>query len=260
MAAISQDLLKAYYSNKDLSGDEKFVQEVTEAIVSFQKALPHDHPFREDVSTLKRFLIARRFVIADAHTMLDAHVVWRSKTLPIEMSHSLLEDLKLAKYYGYGKDLNGGPAFVVRSGRFNPKGPNARHLETAVHAVVYITEQLLKDTTADSFSVLYDRADFSISENFDLELIKAVNKVMADNYPERLTGAYVFPSGIVLRQLYKIVSPFLDPRTRTKIHMLPSHKDLAQYFDVSTLEECYGGHGTFDPETAYPSVANGKES
>ena len=85
--------------------------------------------------------------------------------------------------------------------------------------------------------------------SWDFELIKGVAKVLSDNYPERLGGAYVYPSGVLLAGLWKIVAPFFDPRTRAKVKMLNSEAQLRDLVPEQFIPKIYGGTDefVFDP-------------
>jgi len=239
-------MLKAYTSGKPVKSDPAFQAALTATLSEFQAALPAEHPFREDLATLERFLIARKFNVDDATGMLNAHVSWRAATLPVKLTDPVRSDLRMGKYYQYGTDLNGNAVIVVRSGLFNKE----RKLDEATSAIIYILESALQQS--ELLSVLYDRENFSIAKNLDIELIKTVAKILGDNYPERLKGVYLYPTGLVFKGIWNMVSPFLDPRTRGKVHMLQNKSDFLKYFDASGMETRYGGTlAPFDGASAY---------
>tara|TARA_B100000795_G_scaffold175296_1_gene132381 strand:+ start:216 stop:590 length:375 start_codon:yes stop_codon:yes gene_type:complete len=51
-------------------------------------------------------------------------------------------------------------------------------------------------------------------------LIKAVVSTLGDNYPERLAAVYMYPAGGLASMVLRIVSPLMDPRTVSKVHLL----------------------------------------
>ena len=57
------------------------------------------------------------------------------------------------------------------------------------------------------------------SDNLDLDLLKAVAKVLSDNSPETMEKALLYPCGLILRGLWQIAKWFFDPVTRSKVAM-----------------------------------------
>jgi hypothetical protein len=60
--------------------------------------------------------------------------------------------------------------------------------------------------------------------------------ILQDYYPERLSCIYVINADWIFKILFKIVSPFLDDRTRHKIVMVNTpNPDLQQHFTQDSL-------------------------
>ena len=92
--------------------------------------------------------------------MIDAHMAWRDANLPVKMTPMIVTELKKGKVEAYGKDIEGRPLIMVRSGKFDPK---VRDLQVAVLAVLYLLEEALKQhPPTTQFIVFYDRTDFSL--------------------------------------------------------------------------------------------------
>jgi hypothetical protein len=229
------------------------VKELKAAEGKLKELMRQDHPLREDSGALHRFLIARRLEVNQAAKMIEAHVTWRAANLPMPMTAEIRQELQKGKYYVHGVDGEERPIIVVRSGRFDPK---ERDLQTAVNSLVFVIEQAVRKLPdgVSQFAVLYDRTGFSVGKNWDFELIKGANRVLSDNYPERLGGAYVYPCGMVLYGLWKIISPVLDPRTRQKIRLVTSNEELLRLVPAQFVPQQYGGESdfVFDPESVPP--------
>ena len=93
-------------------------------------------------------------------------------------------------------------------------------------------------------TIVYDRQDFSMSENLDKPLLKALASLFSDNYPETLNAALVYPCGFLLRGIWAVVQYFFDYKTRQKIHFLGSSDAVGgthpYTYDYDTFVESYG--------------------
>ena len=122
--------------------------------------LGESHPLANDSIALRRFLVARKLQVDDAKAMIEEHVKWRAANLPIPITQPLVHELKKGKIEPYGKDDQGRPVIIVRSGKFDPK---ERDLDVAISSVVYLIEKIVSEhPPGTSFIIFYDRSDFSI--------------------------------------------------------------------------------------------------
>ena len=213
------------------------------------QVLPEGHGL--DSQGMRRFLIARNLVIDGANgarEMVEKHLDWRKATLPVAVTPEVKEELRKGKFFRAGEDAHGNPLIVVRSSRFDPK---ERDLDVAIKAAVHAVEESVAalPNGHGQFSVLYDRTDFSFWRNWDLPFLKGVASIFSNNYPERLHGAYLYPSGSVLPALWKMVSVFFDPRTQAKVTMIKHQSELLQHIPKEHLPKHLGGDAdvSFDP-------------
>jgi len=65
----------------------------------------------------------------------------------------------------------------------------------------------------------------------------------ADNYPERLGHMLIINTPWVFSVIWKIVSPFIDAKTKSKIHIIYGKytEDLLKYIPAESLPKEYGG-------------------
>jgi len=266
------------------------------------------HPGRFDAgdsAMLRRFLVARKLHIDATMEMLEKHAAWREGTLPVNLTEDLVGELRKGKGYPQGVDLRGRQLIVVRSrceqqsqhippffdrrshtsfgwrSNFDPK---VRDLETAIRAVTYLVEKCCETAPASGpqsqFVIFYDRSDFSLSKNLDREMIKGVVSTLSDNYPERLGAVYIYPAGPIVNVVFKVISPFMDPRrvhapcvhlgrrparvrpavplnctgepfprhgrTRAKVHVVTSDAMLATLIPKEHIPQRYGGTSSFE--------------
>lgn len=223
--------------------------EEKQKISQLRKLLKDEHKKRWPVSqedmTLYRFLQARKWIVNDALEMLENHLQWRSETYPIPKSRWVNDPFFKAGscLIGSGLDSGGRPILVMKSGRF----PVAkRNLEDCVAGfVALMTEMGNIYGLHTRFTVLYDRQDFVKKDNLDLDLLKAIAKILSDNNPEAMERACVYPCGVLLRGLWQIVKWFFDPVTRNKISMLGSPEAFKDYVPSDQLMDDMGGSSGF---------------
>ena len=224
-------------------------EEQREKLVQLRDLIPIESKIRWPVAsedmTLYRFLQARKWVVKDAWPMLEDHLVWRKNTYPIHKSRWTNDPFFKSGscLLGSGVDTGGRPILVMKSGRF----PVAqRNLEDCVAGfVALMTEMANIYGLHTRFTVLYDRQDFVKSDNLDIDLLKAIAKVLSDNKPETMERACVYPCGIVLRGLWQIVKWFFDPVTRSKISMLGSSEAFRDHVPNDQLMDDMGGSSGF---------------
>ncbi len=238
-------------------------EELAQAEKELQASLGAQHPLSNNSATLRRFLVARKLNISDAVAMIEKNTAWRAETLPVKVTPAVRAELQKGKFYVHGHDAQKRPLMIIRSGKFDPK---TRDLSAAVDSVVQTLESEVNKLDAEvaagtrdsaaSFAVFYDRTGFSVRKNWDLDFLKGIAGTLSDHYPERLGGAYVYPCGMVLAGLWKMISPFFDPRTRAKVKMVTSEAQLRSLVPPEFLPKEYGGTSTyvFDPEAVPPAT------
>ena len=224
-------------------------KEQREKLVKLRNLIPTESktmwPVATKNMTLYRFLQARKWVVEDAWTMLEDHLFWRAETYPIHKSRWMNDPFFTSGscLLGSGVDSGGRPILVMKSGRF----PVAqRNLNNCIAGfVALMTEMANIYGLHTRFTVLYDRQDFVKSDNLDMDLLKAIAKVLSDNKPEAMERACVYPCGILLRGLWQIVKWFFDPVTRAKISMLGSPEAFQDYVANDQLMDDMGGSSGF---------------
>ena len=217
-----------------------------------EKALVTARLDLNDSAMLRRFLVARKLQIPATVAMLEAHAAWLEQTYPIALSEvveihksqpatptlalartlnvsrlnrdQVVEEIRKGKAYSHGVDARGNPLVFVCSRNFDPR---TRDLATALRATIYMVDEALRlaSEKGGQIAIFYDRTDFSASKNLDLALIKAVVSALSANYPERLAAVYMYPAGGLASMVLRMVSPLMDPRTVSKVHLPTSETD-----------------------------------
>jgi len=231
-------LLQSGIDSRDPSLDP-FVSKVQPELT---KELPAGHGLQDEA--MRRFLIARSCVVDGANgakEMILATIAWRQATLPVTLTPEVKDELRKGKFFPSGRDAEGNPLIVVRSCNFDPK---ERNLDHAISAATYAIEEAVSALPKQEgkFSLLYDRKDFKFGKNWDFQFLKGVALLFSAHYPERLAGAYLYPSGLALPALWGMVSVFLDPRTRAKVRLINDPQELQTYVPIEHIPKWHGGH------------------
>jgi hypothetical protein len=216
-------------------------EEQRNQIVELRQLMGEEQPIRgRDDLVMYRFLVARDWVTKDAEVMMRNHLKWRKSRFPIYRSIWQFDQLFLnGAIFPNGYDKQGRPVLVIRSGKFCPE---TRNLEACIAAgVAQVIELFRRNGGFCKFTIIYDRQDFSMSENLDKPLLKALAKIFSDNQPETLHQALLYPCGFLLRGIWAVVQYFFDYKTRQKIHMLSGPDSFKEYVDEDQLIEEVGG-------------------
>lgn len=229
------------------------------SFISFQKQVqskaqdifgktPEKIPFYTSEDHLIRLLVAREFNEKKAFEMWVKWVDWRLEFKVDSMKESDIEvELRSGKAFWHKYDKKKHPCLVVKTKRHYPSQTD---VETMMKFAVHLIETGTKE--ADKIGdgkvcVLWDRKGFTM-KNFDkrfLGLIKKLSGVLQDNYAERLDCIYILYPNWFFRTMFKILSPFLTQRTKDKMKIINSYKDLEKHFDSDCVLKEMGGTSSF---------------
>jgi len=196
-------------------------------------------------SNLLRFLRARDFNVAKAIDMLQKATLWRKEFGADDIK---LENVRLivekGLSYTYGMDKLGRPVVVTNLKYHDPKQST---LLLQYH--IYFIENLTKKMgdSLDSFTAIFNLEGFT-TKNVDLTHIYNLANVFQNYYPERLGIGFIINAPWFFGALWKIIKPWLDKRTASKIYFLDvDYKErLRELIDEQVLLPELGGKSTFD--------------
>lgn len=125
--------------------------------------------------------------------------------------------------------------------------PWARNLDDALRAFIWCLEVAISrmGPEVSKVCIVIDRNGFT-QRNIDLELARAVSKVLSANYPERMLRCIVHPAGMVYYSLWNTVKWFFDPATREKVVPLMYQSALQDYIPADDLVATLGGNADVD--------------
>eukprot|EP01026_Neomeris_dumetosa_P030882 TRINITY_DN24596_c1_g1_i9.p1 TRINITY_DN24596_c1_g1~~TRINITY_DN24596_c1_g1_i9.p1 ORF type:complete len:504 (+),score=47.69 TRINITY_DN24596_c1_g1_i9:174-1685(+) len=233
--------------------------------------IPPDMIYAGDLeATLLRFLRARKCNIEKTVEMLSAAIKWRQdenvgsvleNSLP-SWKAEVIRKYKPSSYVSF--DRLGRPIYVDRIGLLNQIGLREEGVveddivQFHVREMEYMGRILLREAsetqghTIDQIIMIMDVGGVSIKHftKSVREIFKRQVHIDQNNYPETNGGTYIVNAGTVFSTIWRVLEPFLDKKTRSKISVLGSGKRmlsvLKENFDPETLPDFLGGTLDFD--------------
>lgn len=206
---------------------------------------------------LLRFLRARKFDMEKTLKMLTDDLEWRrvfeGKNINATRdAPTILGFCKQGFLYQAGRDKDSRPVLVIKFQYAFPKEIQDTN-EVVMYWVGYVH---LLTQACDDYTVIADLTNFSPSKNFSLALVKLLISILQNNYPERLAYCLVTNLPAAFRLGWNLILPFLDERTKAKIHILGSNvKKLFEYIPESELEVEFGGkHAPYPKPDAFSQI------
>ena len=208
-------------------------------------ALVHEQAWGHLVDEWKilRYLFARDFKVTKAFAMLEKTMEWETEYKPLEAKCSSCAEDPHGHFLQFtGWSLQHNPvAFSSYRYAHDRKDP-----DTALAHNVQLFEQMkrLMPMGVEKWIVVTDFVSYSHWHDGASKVGKAVVGVLQDHYPERLQMQILVDPPTTFWLLWKVLSPFVDPVTKKKVHMVytdqePNIRDvfptlfppeLAEYF------------------------------
>jgi len=232
-------------TSEDIMGDV-IVDEQLKQIQEVHEIMKKEGIYSEIWTNLRtfRFLKARKFKLEDALTMIRADVKWRkefgvdtiNETFPKNKHFETLKNYWPGKFHG--KDKRGLPIWCERIALVDVKGLMKVPREDLILFHVWLmegAESFLQETSKKlgrevrSTVLIQDLTGLGLKHlnNYTaITTIQELIKIDEAHYPESLYRMYVVNTPAVFTAIYKILKPFLDPVTLSKIQVCKSSKDF----------------------------------
>ncbi|KAJ6943946.1 hypothetical protein NC652_009397 [Populus alba x Populus x berolinensis] len=237
-------------SNGVITGEKENGNEVNE-IEQSKVRLMRAFVEREDPSVkevddfmIRRFLRARELDIEKASTLFQKYLSWRRSFIPngFIAPSEIPNELAQNKFFMQGADKQNRPVVVVFGAKHKPyKGS----FEEFKRFVVYTLERICAIMPAgeEKFVSIADLEGWGYS-NSDIRGYLAALSILQDCYPERLGKLFIVHVPYIFMTAWKVVSPFIDRKTKSKIIFVENKKlksTLLEDIDESQLPDVYGG-------------------
>lgn len=236
---------------------QKMIIEVREAIKKqksvekIQKHRPNEFSRYCSDASISRYLRARNWNVKKAVKMLEASLIWRTNYKPEEIRwEDVAAEGETGKIYRSSyKDKNGRVVLVLR-----PRFQNSTSTKMQVKHLVYCMENAILNLPSDQEQMIWliDFRDFKLS-NISIKSTKETAYILQEQYPERLGLAILYNPPKFFEPFYKIVKPFLEPKTANKVKFVyaddPNTKTIMDdLFCMEELESAFGGKNEEDFE------------
>ena len=193
---------------------------------------------------VERFLIATNGNVKLAAQRIRDTLMWYEQSKPDQVGCPACPKMPSSHYMHVAcHDVRGRPVIYSCMALAQNKKyeDNLRHVLATLETCV-----LLLPPGETMWSWVMDFKGFSFRDVSLAPLGKTFLQILADHYPERLARFFVVDAPSVFSQMWKLVSPFIDPKTRTKIAFLPGPKQhhalidgLREFFDEDNLNWLY---------------------
>ncbi|XP_020256269.1 random slug protein 5-like isoform X1 [Asparagus officinalis] len=194
---------------------------------------------------LRRYLKARSWNVAKAKHMFEESLKWRSTYKPEEIRwNEVAHEGETGKAYRANfMDREGRTVLVLRPGKQNTKS----HDNQLRHLVYLIENAILNLPEGQEQTVwLIDFTGWSLSNSVPIKTARETANILQNQYPERLSSAFLYNPPRVFEAFWKVVKLFLDPVTFQKVTFIYPKKEetmelMRKNFDVDTLPMEFGG-------------------
>lgn len=204
-------------------------------------------------AVIARYLRARNWNVKKATKMLKDSLKWRLVFKPEQIRwEDIVCEAESGKVYrSTSVDKEGRPILVMR-----PCHENSKSVTGQIKYLVYCMENAILNLPPNQEQMVWliDFWNFSLT-NISLKSAKEAAHVLQNHYPERLGVAILYNPPRIFEQFYKVVKPFLEPKTRKKVKFVytddvSTKKIMEELFDLDQLESAFGGNSTesFDME------------
>eukprot|EP00744_Colponema_vietnamica_P012707 GILI01017832.1.p1 GENE.GILI01017832.1~~GILI01017832.1.p1 ORF type:complete len:411 (-),score=77.58 GILI01017832.1:148-1380(-) len=212
---------------------------------------------------LLRFLKARNFKVEKSYAMLKDCMHWRENegvntilARPFFSAEKLREMRRAGPHAFHKVDLKGRPIFIMKTGETNPAVYKAAGvtLEENIHYHLMCMEyqrhlfqrQLQQSGQyVDAITVIHDLSGFNMSilKGMLLQMLKAMAQQDSLYYPETLGLMFLVNAPWPFWAAWKVISPWLDRHTLTKIHILKDNgkETLLKHIAAENLPSFLGG-------------------
>ena len=208
---------------------------------------------------LARNLRARKWDVLKAFEMLKKTLLWRAEFKPERITYEdIKHELRTGKQYRSGRDRSGRRIVVMR-----PSRENTREHDGNIKLLVYTFENALWRTHGEQIArgssdvsllsqeqicMLINFSQWSLRLSPSWRTSMETLHIMQEHYPERLGLAVCYDPPSVFSVFWKLISPFIDAKTKSKIRFIHPRSDKAkaakkmnETFNPNTIDSDMGG-------------------
>ncbi|KAM7259001.1 hypothetical protein ACFE04_014742 [Oxalis oulophora] len=207
--------------------------------------LPEKLAIYSSDAQLARYLRARNWHVKKATKMLKATIKWRATYKPEEIRwEEVANEAETGKIYRTNYvDKLGRTVLIMR-----PSCQNSKSIKEQIRYLVYCMENAVMNLPPEQETMVWliDFCGYNLS-NISLKVTQETINVLQDHYPERLGLAVLYNPPKFFEPFWKMVKPFLEPKTRKKVKFVyddepNTKKIMEEVFNMDELESAFGGN------------------
>ncbi|OJD22567.1 hypothetical protein ACJ73_06081 [Blastomyces percursus] len=200
---------------------------------------------------LLRYLRATKWDLTAAANRLRGTLTWRREYDLAKLTPDYISvENETGKQVILGYDVNARPCLYL-----NPARQNTTYSERQVQHLVFMVERVidLMGPDQESLALLVNFSDTRSGQNATIGQGRQVLSILQNHYPERLGRALVVNIPFLIHGFFKIITPFIDPLTRTKLKF---NEDLRKHVPPTQLLKSLNGEVEFeyDHSTYWPAL------
>ncbi|KAI8820675.1 CRAL-TRIO domain-containing protein [Fimicolochytrium jonesii] len=214
---VSENWPRVGYTEEQLSQLEAVKKAIPDILSKTPEIRAEEEQWCDDACVL-RYLRATKWHTDATVKRIEKTLTWRREYQPHKIDPAEVEPEAIhGKEYVCGFDLQGRPLLYLI-----PRKEHTKTYERQLKYVVFNLEKAIKAMPAgvESLNILIDYEGISVFTAPPASQAKKVLQILGEHYPERLGMGFLFNPSWYLWVFFKVVGPFIDPVTRSKIHFV----------------------------------------
>ncbi|EWM30222.1 cral trio domain containing protein [Nannochloropsis gaditana] len=190
-------------------------------------------------AVLSRMLLARHLHVDDAYVLWEGWAAWREDEKPELIDEaSVAPQLAVQTVSVTGMDKSGRTCVILRTRNHVPgQFPFEDMLRLTIWVLETSTSRSVKTSGTGYITAIWDCKGQGF-RNLDTALAThkpGIIHIMKEYYPECLQTLLIVNSNWVFRVFWTVIYPFIDERTKHKVHVLKDEAALLEYFHPQDL-------------------------
>ncbi|EAU36937.1 conserved hypothetical protein [Aspergillus terreus NIH2624] len=189
---------------------------------------------------LLRYLRATKWNVPEAIARLQRTLTWRREYGVAKLTPEYISvENETGKQVILGYDIHGRPCLYLL-----PSNQNTEKSDRQIQHLVFMLERVidLMGPDQETLALIVNYNETKSGQNASIGQAKQTLNFLQNHYPERLGRALVINMPFMIMGFFKLITPFIDPLTRTKLKF---NEDLREHVPASQLMKSMGGDVEF---------------
>ncbi|KAL4891264.1 CRAL-TRIO domain-containing protein [Aspergillus ambiguus] len=200
---------------------------------------------------LLRYLRATKWNVSEAIARLQRTLTWRREYGVAKLTPEYISvENETGKQVILGYDIHGRPCLYLL-----PSNQNTEKSDRQIEHLVFMLERVidLMGPDQETLALIVNYNETKSGQNASIGQAKQTLNFLQNHYPERLGRALVINMPFMILGFFKLITPFIDPLTRTKLKF---NEDLREHVPSSQLMKSMGGDVEFryDHSVYWPAL------